>query len=80
MANHGNRTPAERAIIYGMAMRRALLPDINDALKRCGARPLAASSYRSIVRDYVPYFRKKKARLAAAIVSPPTWSDLKAAP
>jgi len=51
-----NRTPAERSIIYGMALQRAPHQAINQALAQSHARSLPASSYRSIVKDYVPYF------------------------
>jgi len=73
------RTRSERSIIYGMALRGTSLDAINEALSEAGARPLPASSYRSIVRDYVPYFQADLDRLTAAIESPPKWSDLKAA-
>jgi hypothetical protein len=79
MSNPKTRTPEERSIIYGMALRGASLPAINEALRASSARPLPASSYRSIVRDYAPYFRADPSRLLRATVSPPTWSDLKAA-
>jgi len=79
MANPKNRTPEERSIIYGMALRGASRLAINEALAQTNARPLPPSSYRSIVRDYAPYFQGDPERLARAIVSPPTWGDLKAA-
>lgn len=71
------RTHEERSIIYGMALRGAPLEAINEALGEAHARPLPGSSYRSITRDYVPYFRADPDRLPKAIVSPPTWTDLK---
>lgn len=76
MANPKNRTPEERSIIYGMALRGASRLAINEALAQTNARPLPPSSYRSIVRDYAPYLSDPE-RLARAIVSPPTWGDLR---
>lgn len=79
MATTQIRTQKERSIIYGMALSGATHEAINEALRESNARPLPASSYRSIVRDYVPYFQADGERLTAAIVKPPTWSDLRAA-
>jgi hypothetical protein len=79
MAYAIERTPAERSIIYGMALNGASLDAINVALQAGGSRELPESSYRSIVKDYVPYFQADINRLGPAILNPPTWSDLKAA-
>lgn len=67
------RTPAQRAIIYGMALNGASNEAINKALESSGAQPLTEASYRSIIQDYVPYFKADKTRLGSAIYSPPTW-------
>jgi hypothetical protein len=75
--NHGNWTPAQRTIIYGATLGRATLPEVNALLAEIGPRKLPESSYRSIVKDYVPYFEADRTRLALAIHSPPTWADLK---
>ncbi len=77
MAYAIERTPAERSIIFGMAMNGAPLESINMALQAGGSRELPESSYRSIVKDYVPYFQADTTRLGAAILSPPTWTALK---
>lgn len=74
-----NRTPAQRAIIYGMALSGASNEAINQALIASGTGPLPEASYRSIMKDYVPYFRSDMTRLGKALYAPPTWTQLKAA-
>lgn len=74
-----NRTPSQRAIIYGMALNGASNEAINKALEASGSPALSEASYRSLIRDYVPYFKADLIRLGHAIYAPPTWGALKAA-
>lgn len=74
------RRPAERAIIYGGALAGLTREKINGLLGEVGARDVPESSYRSVRDHYLPYFKRQLVpRLAEAIESPPTWSDLKKA-
>lgn len=74
--NPGKRSPAERVIIYTTILEGQSLPTVNERLGQIGGRSLPASSYESIRRSYVPYFRGDMTRLARAVVSPPTWTQI----
>ncbi len=73
------RDPAHRAIIFEGVLAGLSRDEVNERLAGVGARELPESSYRSIRDHYVPYFEADASRLARAIQSPPTWSDLRAA-
>ena len=71
-----NRTEAERSVIFLGTIAGDTLAAIDDRLQSIGARPLPQSSYDELMRRYVPYFLADPARIRAAIVHPPTRSDL----
>lgn len=73
------RTPAERSIIYGGALGRSTLAEIDARLAAVGGRPLKPSSDYEIRRIYVPYFEADMTRLGAAIEHPPTRVQVRAA-
>lgn len=73
------RHPAHRAIIYGGVLGGMTNERINQLLHEVKERALPKSSYDSIRKHYVPYFKKDMSRLGAAIENPPTWSALKEA-
>lgn len=74
--NAWKRTEAERSIIFCGGLAGSSNAEIDARLAEVGARPLCATSYKDLVRVYVPYFLQDMSRLAAAIKHPPTRSEV----